>query len=150
MADIINVVSPGVNETIEITKKIKKVEHNPGYTVWGNGKTARGGTSMDILEIVKNLGKPEIMLMQFFRDEMAVNQTVKEERPNLVTPTNSTEFTPYMKSSLKKCYSHMECLGILKRFKKGTYMLNPRLYIPAYNKDKMYDLWDSLERKECD
>ena len=149
MFDSILPLTPNNDEVIEITRKKVNKEPNPGYTIWGNGKTTRGGTSMDLLEIIKNLGKPEITLMQFMRDEMEIQQTNKSTTPNVIIPARSVNYTDYIKTIIKKHYTHMECLGIMKRVRRGEYMLNPRLYIPYKYKESMFDMWDSLEKKDC-
>lgn len=147
----INIPTPDTNEIVEVTKKKIKKEPFPGYTMWGNGKATKyGGKSMDIIDIFKELGKPEMILMQFFRDEMLRNRNSKEDIPNILVPTKSEEYTPYIKVALKKHYAHMECLGIVKRIKRGKYMLNPRLFIPPKDIEKIATKWDLLDKTNCD
>lgn len=137
------------DEVVEITTKKKKHEAYPGYTILGNGKaTRKGGQSMDILNICKELNRAEMNLLQFIRDELEHNKMRKEKNVNLVTPSRSEEWTVYLKTALKKNYPHMECLRIIQRVKRGTYMINPYLFIPPYDVDFHKEVWDKLE-SEC-
>lgn len=150
MFDNITIPALEADETITIEKRKKRKEPYPGYTMWGNGHTTKfGGKSVDVLDILKELGKPEMSLMQFLRDEMKINTTNKVEDINMIEPAISHEFTPYLKSVLKKNYAHMECLGILKRMKRGKYMLNPWLFIPTKDVERMKEIWSSLGKPDC-
>ena len=132
-------------EVIEITRKKKQKEPFPGYTIFGNGKTTRnGGESMDILDICQQLNTGEMKLMQFFRDEIELGKALSEDNPNKVVPTRCTNWNNYLKIALKKNFAHMECLGVLKRMKRGTYMLNPKLFIPPKSIRELDTIWDSI------
>ena len=145
----IETILPSDNDVIEITRKKREKEPYPGYTLFGNGKeTKKGGKSMDILDICKDLGKPEMTLMQFLRDEMEKNKMNKVEEPNIIIPASSDGYTEYVKTILKKHYAHMECLGIMKRMKRGTYMINPFLFIPTRNMESMADMWNNI-KEDC-
>ena len=142
----INIGSPAQGTEIVITTKKAKREPYPGYTIFGNGKTTRnGGTSMDILDVCKQLNTAEMNLMQFFRDVLERNKYNKEKNPNLVKPANEDAWSDYLKIALKKNFSHMECVGIIRRVKRGTYMINPALFIPPYSMESIADEWDKLE-----
>jgi hypothetical protein len=146
LTNSVEIPIPAEGQTVEVTTKTKKREPYPGFTIFGNGKTTRhGGTSMDILDICKELNLAEMNLMQFFRDYIEQNKARKEKNVNLLKPTSSDEWTSYLKVALKKNYPHMECLGIIKRVKRGTYMINPHLFIPPYDMDYHNMEWDSLD-----
>lgn len=144
------VPTPEVGEVIEITRKRKQREPYPGYTIFGNGKETRnGGKSMDILDVCKQLNTAEMNLMQFFRDEIEKLKANKEVLVNVVVPAKSDDWNEYLRIALKKNYPHMNCLGIIRREKRGTYMINPLLYIPPENMKDHLDKWNSLE-EGCD
>ena len=103
---------------------------------------------MDILEICQQLNNGEMELMKFFRNEMEGNKARSELVPNKVVPSDSIEFTPYLKTALKKNFPHMECLGIVKRVKRGHYMLNPSLFLPAKNMAEINKIWLDIDSKE--
>ena len=100
---------------------------------------------MDILDVCKQLNTAEMNLMQFFRDVLERNKYNKEDNPNLVKPANEDAWSDYLKIALKKNFSHMECVGIIRRVKRGTYMINPALFIPPYSMESIADEWDKLE-----
>jgi hypothetical protein len=137
---------PAEGQTVEVTTKTRIKEPYPGFTIFGNGKTTRkGGASMDILDICKELNLAEMNLMQFFRDYVEQNKMSREKNVNLVKPAASEAWTDYLKIALKKNYPHMECLGIIKRVKRGTYMMNPNLFIPTYSVELHNKEWSKLE-----
>jgi hypothetical protein len=141
----VEIAVPDEGQTVEVTRKSKNKEPYPGYTIFGNGKETRlGGKSMDILDVCKQLNKSEMNLMQFFRDALERNKAVGEKNVNLVTPARTDEWTDYLKIGLKKNYSHMECLGIIKRVKRGTYMLNPILFVPPHEIEYHKAEWSKI------
>jgi len=146
----ITIPAPAENEEVTITKKKKPREHLPGYTLWGNGNTTKlGGTSMSVIDMFMKLGKAEMELMKFLENEMRINRNNGEKLTTVVEPSKSDEYTNYIKTAIKKHYSHMECLGILQRVKRGKYMLNPRLFIPTKNVEEHMRAWDELESVDC-
>jgi len=139
----LNVLLPEDNEVIEISRKKRQKEPFPGFTVFGNGKETRnGGKSMDILAICMELNTAEIKLLQFFRDVIEQQKMVGEDNPNKVTPNRHEEFGAYLKIALKKNFAHMKELEILKRMKRGTYMINPSLLIPIKDVVKIKAEWE--------
>lgn len=138
------------DEVVEIQRKKKVPEPYPGYMIVGNGKTSRkGGTSMDLLDICKELNLAEMNLLQFFRDRIAQNQASKEKDTHKITPTRSEDWNDYLQTALKKNYPHMKCLGIIQRVKRGTYMVNPNLFIPAENMAWYAKEWEDI-KEECE
>jgi len=47
-----------------------------------------------------------------------------------------------------KNYKHMEYLQIIKRIKRGIYMLNPKLFIPPRGFSEAVVKWNSLQTKD--
>lgn len=135
----------GIDEVVEVTKKKKYREPFPGYTILGNGKeTKLGGKSMDILDICKQLNTAEMNLLQVMRDEIERSKYNKEKNVNLVVPTRILEWTTYLGTALKKNYAHMNKLDILRRVKRGTYMVNPLLFIPPRDMEYHTEEWHVL------
>ena len=144
----ITALTPDGDEVIEITRKKKAPEPFPGYTIFGNGKTTRkGGESMDILDVCEQLNKGEMALMKVFRNQLERNKIVREKNLNIVVPAKIDEWDNRLKIALKKNYAHMFCVGIIRRVKRGTYMLNPRLFIPPFAVEEHIKRWEELE--EC-
>lgn len=137
----------GSNEIIVITKEKRTRENFPGFTIYGNGKATRyGGKSMDILDVCEKLNRAEMNLMKMFRDQVEVNKMNDEKNYNLVVPNKIAEWSNYYKVALKKNYPHMECLGVIRRVKRGTYMLNPYLFIPKNRLEYHRTVWEDLDR----
>lgn len=143
---IVTVAAPALGEIVEVIRKKKQKEPYPGYTILGNGKETRnGGKSMDVFAVCKQLNTAEMNLVQFFRDEIERLKAGKEKIVNIVVPAKCDEWTEYLKIALKKNYAHMNCVGIIRRVKRGTYMINPLLFIPPWDMQVHLDMWNDLE-----
>lgn len=137
------------DEVVEVTRRKRTQEPYPGYMIVGDGsETKRGGKSMDLLDVCKELNMAEMNLLQFFRDRIKANIYNKEKNTHIVIPTRCEEWTDYLQIALKKNYPHMNCLGIVQRVKRGTYMLNPSLFIPSKDMEWYKKEWDNI-REEC-
>lgn len=120
---------PGNDEKIVISKEKKIKEKLPPYNLVGNGLSNRHGTSVDIIDICVQLNLGEMRLLQFFRNEFNVACINKETNPNIVMPAKSAEINDYLKTALRKNYDHLEYVGLIIRLKRGTYILNPYLFM---------------------
>ena len=132
------------DDVVEIRKTKKKKEPYPPYTIVGNGKSSKRGASMDIIDVCSEFNLAENKLLQFFRDCLLDNNVNREIELNTVTPTKYEVFDDYLKTALKKNYAHMEYMGVIKRIKRGTYMVNPTLFIPSTNYESIKHKWDLL------
>ena len=145
---MIQVPEPEVGEVIEITTKKKYKEPLPPFSMVGNGMSNRYGISLDIIEVCLELNQSELKLLQFFRDCYASNIMKKEGNPNLVVPLRWEKFTAYLKKALEKQYSHLEYLGVIVRIKRGTYLVNPTLFVPQHDYSSIYGQWIAAKRKD--
>ena len=136
--------------TVEITRRSKNKEPLPSYTMVGNGIATKNGTSLDVLKVCGQLNQAEINLLCFFRDVFSKNAMNKEENPNKIEPIGWVEFDKYLATALKKNYSHMEYLEIVVRIKRGTYMINPLMFIPSANYSKILAEWEAHKGKHND
>lgn len=137
-------VTPESDEVIEIVRKKKYNEPLPPYNIVGNGLTNRHGTSVDILEICLQLNMAEMKLLQFLRTAFTVNSINKEEIPNVVLPSSWDEFDKYLSTALMKNYTHLEYLQVIKRIRRGVYMVNPRILMPSKEYLRIETMWDNL------
>jgi len=144
------VPGPENDEVLEITRKNKSKEPLPPYNIVGNGFTNRHGTSLDVLEVCLQLNISEMKLLQFFRTEFTTKMINRIEEPNIVIPKHSPKFDKYLHTALMKNYKHMEHLDILRRIKRGEYILNPKLFIPSRGYTAMMVAWDKLRKDEKD
>ena len=143
---IIQLPSIAIDEIVEVTRKKRIREPFPGFTVVGNGKETRhGGKSMDLLDICKQLNTAEMNLLQTMRDAIDKAKMNGEKNVNIVVPSHIDDWSKYLSTALKKNYPHMNCLGIIRRVKRGTYMINPLLFIPTKEMQFHRDEWDKLE-----
>lgn len=139
------------NEIVEVIRKKRYKETFPPYSIVGNGKTSRTrGKSMDIVDVCSQFNIAENRLLQFFRDRILDNNVNKELNPNVVIPTNHKDFDQYLKTALKKNFPHMEYMEVIRRVKRGTYMVNPALFIPTEGYTAIKAQWDSLALEEDD
>ena len=141
---------PEKGETIEVTHRNKFPEPLLPYNIMGNGFTNRHGTSMDAIDICAQLNTSEIKLLQFLRDQFTLNSIRKEELPSVVRPTRCEGFTDYLKTALRKNYAHLEYVGVLRRLKRGEYIINPGMLMPSRNYLQAMSLWNSTEKDEED
>lgn len=137
-------VTPESDEVIEIIRKKKYNEPLPPYNIVGNGLTNRHGTSVDILEICLQLNMAEMKLLQFLRTAFTINSINKEEIPNVVLPSSWDEFDKYLSTALMKNYTHLEYLQVIKRIRRGVYMVNPRILMPSKEYLRIETMWDNL------
>ncbi len=137
-------VTPESDEVIEIVRKKKYNEPLPPYNIVGNGLTNRHGTSVDILEICLQLNMAEMKLLQFLRTAFTINSINKEEIPNVVLPSSWDEFDKYLSTALMKNYTHLEYLQVIKRIRRGVYMVNPRILMPSKEYLRIEAMWDNL------
>lgn len=137
-------VTPESDEVIEIVRKKKYNEPLPPYNIVGNGLTNRHGTSVDILEICLQLNMAEMKLLQFLRTAFTINSINKEEIPNVVLPSSWDEFDKYLSTALMKNYTHLEYLQVIKRIRRGVYMVNPRILMPSKEYLRIETMWDNL------
>lgn len=127
-----------VLETLQDDKEItikavsKQTVVYPPYMIVGNGRYSKrhGVKSMDIVDVCAQLNTAESAVLKFFKDCFVDNTINKEEYPNIIVPTGWDSYTSYLKKSLEKNYAHMEYVGVIKRERRGVYMLNPYLFMP--------------------
>lgn len=138
-------------EVVEIVRKKRYKESFPPYSIVGNGKSSRTrGKSMDIVDVCSQFNIAENRLLQFFRDRILDNNVKQELNPNEVIPTSHKDFDKYLKTALKKNFAHMEYMEVVRRVKRGVYMINPALFIPTDGYSAIKAQWDSLKPKEED
>ena len=142
--------SPGNGEVIEVTRRKKESEPLPPYSIVGNGFTNRHGTSVDVLEICLQLNMAEMKLMQFFRNAFTMNSINRDEAPNIIEPLKWEEFDKYLATALMKNFKHMEYLQVIRRIKRGIYILNPKVFIPSRGYLLMNSKWEQIIIKDND
>lgn len=140
---MIQIPEPEIGEVIEVTSRKKHKEPLPPFSMVGNGMSNRYGTSLDIIEICLQLNQSELRLLQFFRDCYASSIMKKDSNPNLVIPTRYEKFDKYLSKALEKNYNHLEYLGVIVRIKRGSYLINPTLFVPQQGYSNINGQWMS-------
>ena len=135
-------------ELLEVSRKKIVKEPMPPWNMVGNGMENRVGVSMDFIDICAELNQAELKLFKFFRDMYNNNGRHKEKETNIVVPAKSELYTPYLAKALEKNYKHMEYIGIIVRVKRGVYLINPNLLLPASGYSSASALWNRLVTKE--
>lgn len=146
--ELVGIAEPESGEVIEITRKSKVKEPLPPFNMIGNGFSNRYGTSLDFIEVCLELNQSELRLLQFFRNCYAFNIINQESNTNEITPTRWETYTDYLKKALEKNYKHLVSVRALVRVRRGTYLINPNLFVPLKNFGVANALWISLIDKE--
>lgn len=133
------VPSIGGSITIQHTRGSK--ENLPPYTLVGNGHTSSNGTSRDIVEVCMDMNQAELKLLQFMREVMIKQIMNKSTEPSIITPTHYPEYSKYLATAMAKNYEHLEYLEVIRRIKRGTYILNPNLVLPPRHYSAMQNKW---------
>lgn len=140
------------DEDIVITR-IKKSKVPP-YFILGNGMKSKYHNEdnvIDALEIFKQMGKPEMDLFIYFRNAIIEQQI--ESKFGVYTYDANVVHIPVsknhglsqaLKKALSKFYTHLEELKVLKRIRRGKYMINPYLLIPNSNFEKVALMWQKI------
>lgn len=149
--DLISYVpAPENGEVLEITRKNAYKEPLPPYNIVGNGFTNRNGTSVDVLEVCLQLNLSEMKLLQFFRTAFTTKMINRVEEPNVIVPKYTANFDQYLQTALMKNYKHLEHLQVMRRMKRGVYILNPRMFIPSRGYTAMVVAWDRIKQVKDD
>ena len=99
----------------------------------------------DWITTVGSFNKAESHIIKLIKDVLLVNSPLSTVEDYITIPSNIVEWDSYCRKALMKNYAHLECLGVMRRVKRGTYMMNPYLLVPSKNAEVIYDAWDSME-----
>ena len=138
---MVQIPEPEIGEVIEVTSRKRYKEPLPPFSMVGNGLSNRYGTSLDIIEVCLQLNQSELRLLQFFRDCYADSIMRGDVNPNLVIPTRYEKFDKYLSKALEKNYNHLEYLGVIVRVKRGSYLVNPTLFVPRQGYSSINGQW---------
>lgn len=148
--DLPSILLQGKGKKVEVRVVDETKEKSVSFTMMGNGVKNNVGKSIDVIEVCAELNKGEHRVLKFFRDKYIENCKLGEEFPHIVTPTQCEDFDKRLEIDLKKNFTHMHYLGVFRRVKKGTYMINPNLIISTTNYMKILAKWESLVKEVDD
>lgn len=95
------------------------------YLKVGNGKTGRYGESMNLIQEMAKMTKPEQVMFALLEkgldywDERSINKV----------KLNMDELSSTEKQYIKRAYPLLESKGIIIRVSRGVYQINPRLIL---------------------
>lgn len=110
------------------------------YLKVGNGKTGRYGESMNLIQEMAKMTKPEQVMFALLEkgldywDERSINKV----------KLNMDELSSTEKQYIKRAYPLLEGKGIIIRVSRGVYQINPRLILAKDSVGAMIE-WD----KKC-
>lgn len=138
-------------ELLEITKKSNKFSNpTPPWNMIGNGMSNRTGSSIDFIDICAELNQAELRLLKFLRNMYNDNIRNKEANSNIVMPAKSGDYSPYLAKAMEKNYKHLAYMEVVIRIKRGSYLLNPNLFIPSSNYSVVNTMWENLTKGNKD
>ena len=126
----------GEKLVIQTDNKIKDLP----YLKVGNGKTGIHGESMNLIQEMAKMTKPEQVMFALLEkgldywDERSINKV----------KLNMDELSSTEKQYIKRAYPLLEAKGIIIRSSRGVYQINPRLILAKDSVGAMIE-WD----KKC-
>lgn len=155
----IDSLKPG--EKLVTTYEKKKSSGGPPYVTLGSGLATKKfpeGTSVDALQVFSELSNEQQRLFIYFKDvlveQMMDNYQAKRsvENPNKVplskNPDNELHQRIRSLIGKHKNGTTLEEKGVLKRLKIGVYMLNPYIFIPSGDFEKVAKIWEEISTKD--
>lgn len=107
----------------------------PSFGMLGNTERRTKVQSINMHSILKNLSKTSTYHFWLF---------IEQRNPR----TNKVKYVPADNASAKRmtvAYKELNSLDVLKRVKRGEYMINPRAFIPSDNNfENALDEWNNL------
>lgn len=124
--------------TIETVTKSKK----PNYFMIGNGTMNKHKIqSINLVSVTAKASAPARELITTILDLMVFDPST-QSTIFVVNPIPTIHIQP---QTLKKGYKELHALDIVRRVKRGYYMLNPNAIITDY--DRQIEVWDSIQIK---
>ena len=130
-----------INETVEIKSATSK-RVVPNYYRVGNGTMNKYQVkSIDLIDVVIASSKAGQFLIQKIKAGMNWDNSY-----HFVTKINSSLLTSTEKQYLAIGYKELEAIDIVRRVKRGHYMLNPNALI-SIQYDEAIALWNSIPKR---
>ena len=134
-------ITLGIDETVEIKSATSK-RVVPNYYRIGNGTMNKYQVkSIDLIDVVIASSKAGQFLIQKIKAGMNWDNSY-----HFVTKINSSSLTSTEKQYLAIGYKELEAIDIVRRVKRGHYMLNPNALI-SIQYDEAIALWNSIPKR---
>lgn len=139
---IITHVSLSADEKIVVEKNFKGVRPPNHYRV-GNGTMNRDKIlARDFIGELINLSKPAQRVIGWIKDGMTYNPYDEYvEFVVRVVPDSTAD-----KQMLKKGFKELQAIDLVRRVKRGYYMIDPHAITTKY--DEQLKVWNSLEEEK--
>ena len=109
----------------------------PFYKV-GNGNTNQQGTSMNLIQEMAKMSKPELFLISMVEDKLSYYSEFSTGEVCIDTSDLTSTQKQYITNGYKKLYNK----NILRRTRRSHYIINPLLILPrAIN--EATELWEA-------
>lgn len=111
----------------------------PNYYKMGNGTTNRDKIeSIDLLEELEHMSHNALRLINMIKRGMKWN--VYEERVDFVIPVTAANSADVM--VIKRGFAELKARDLVRRVKRGYYMINPHALITDFNKQLI--IWNKI------
>ena len=134
---IVTHINLKADETLYVGKTTKA--NSPNYYRIGNGTMNRQKIkSIDLLTEFYKCSKPAQTVILWIKEEMT--WCTKTEKINFIAKVVAE--TTAQKQILKKGLKELFCKDLVRRVKRGCYMINPNAIITDY--EAQMEVWDTL------
>ena len=144
--EILKVAKKILDTGSEISIKPSKNESvDTPYYKMGNGRQTSKGTSMDLVHEMSKMSKPELWLFDLIISKFD-NKYEDYYHDDFINQVNlsSKHMTGTEKKYLTSGYKLLNSKDIIRKVRRGRYMVNPRIIIPFKDADKAREKWSSL------
>jgi hypothetical protein len=126
----------------ELSIKPKYLDTQPPYIKVGNGNTNKYGVkSMDLIKEMTTLSPSALKVIGWIKDGMTWDPIA--ESVNFVVEVSLKNSKD--KLALKRGFKELHARDIVRRVKRGHYMINPNAIITDYNAQMA--VWDAITEK---
>jgi hypothetical protein len=132
-------LEPGYN-----LKQVKIKANRPSFDMVGNGKMNHNINvkSIDLLQEVADMNSDEKFC--FFQIKDKIEWSTYDNRFLYQIRIFSKDYTQSKRNMFNRGFKSLNQKDIVRRVKRGTYMINPSALIPN-NFDEAWDIWTSLQ-----
>lgn len=141
--NIVPKIELALAEGLEVSLTTRTKENKPGFMMVGNGwETRMNKDSVDLLWEISQMSSNEKLCFFKIKDSMVYSRS--DERIIYQVVIDMGDMTPSQKSKFSNGYTSLKQKDLVRRVKKGVYMINPNAIIPAKHTAEL-TIWNSLK-----
>jgi hypothetical protein len=126
------------NENLELRIRRNDIDNvKPPFIMCGTGHKNNNGNSMNIIDTMAEMTKPELFLFRMITDRMNLT--------TMIGTTLSKSLTDSQKQQIKTGYKRLRTKNIIKRVRREHYMVNPDLIIPPEDYPRLKIIFKELQ-----